>query len=82
MNTKVEITVDYYKQSGKWYTEETYEIELPTVMEDGPQGWAAYTIRRELKSIISQAFTGSELIAVVRYTEDVGDVIEFPMMVR
>ena len=76
--TATEITVDYYKQSGKWYTAETYEIELPIVMNP----WATYEIRQELKSIISQAFTGSEFIGVVRYTENVEDIIGFPMMVR
>ena len=78
MQATTEITVDYYKQSGKWYTAETYEIELPTVMD--PR--ATYEIRKELKSIISQAFTGSKFIAVVRYTEDVEDIIGFPMMVK
>ena len=76
--TTAEITVDFYKQSGKWYTAETYGIELPTVMNPS----VTYEIRKELKSIISQTFISSEFIAVVRYTEDVEDIIGFPMMVK
>ena len=73
-----EITVDYYKQSGKWYTEETYQIDIPTILDTS----AIYEIRKELKNIILQEYKESYFIAVVRYTEDVEDIIGFPMMVR
>ena len=78
MNRKVEITVDYYKQSGKWYTEEIYQIDIPTILDSS----AIYEIRKELENIILQEYIKSDFIAVVRYTEDVEDIIGFPMMIR
>lgn len=78
MTTTTEITVDYYKQSGKWYTEETYQIDIPTILDPS----AMYDIRQELKNIILQDYINSDFIAVVRYTKDVEDIIGFPMMIR
>ena len=78
MNRKVEVTVDYYKQSGKWYTEEIYQIDIPTILDPS----AMYEIRQELENIILQEYIKSDFIAVVRYTKDVEDVLGFPMMVR
>ena len=81
MSRKVEITVDYYKQSGKWYTEETYQIDIPTTSKilDPSE---TYDIRQELENIISQDYIKSDFIAVVRYSEDVEDIIGYPMMIR
>ena len=78
MNRKVEITVDYYKQSGEWYTEETYPIDIPTILDPS----AVYDIRRELRNIILYDSIDSDFIAVVRYTKDVEDVLGSPMMIR
>lgn len=78
MNRKVEITVDYYKRSGKWYTEEVYKINIPTILDTS----AIYEIREELKNIILQEYKKSDFIAVVRYTKNVEDILGFPMMVR
>ena len=78
MNRKAEITVDYYKQSGKWYTEEVYQIDIPTILDSS----AIYEIRQELESIILQNYIKSDFIAVVRYTKDVEDVLGYPMMLR
>ena len=78
MSRKVEITVDYYKQSGKWYTEETYQIDIPTILDPS----AMYENRKKLENIILQDYKESYFIAVVRYTKDVEDVLGFPMMIR
>ena len=78
MSRKVEITVDYYKQSGKWYTEETYQVDIPKILDPS----AIYETRKELENIILQEYKKDYFIAVVRYTEDVEDIIGFPMMVR
>lgn len=78
MNRKVEITVDYYKQSGKWYTEEIYQIDIPMILDSS----AIYEIRKELENIILQEYIKSDFIAVVRYTKDVEDVLGYPMMTR
>lgn len=78
MKKKVKITVDYYKQSGKWYTEETYKIDIPKVLNPN----AIYEIRQELKNIILQDPIKSNFIAVVRYTKDVEGFIGYPMLVK
>ena len=81
MNRKIEITVDYYKQSGKWYTEETYHIDIPTTSRIlDPSD--TYDIRQELENIILKEYIKSDFIAVVRYTKDVEDIIGYPMMIR
>lgn len=78
MNKKVKITVDYHKQSGKWYTKETYQIDTPKVLNPS----AIYEARQELKNIILQDPIKSNFIAVVRYTKDVEDVLGYPMMIK
>ena len=75
---RAEITVDYYEQSGKWFTEETYQIDMPTMLDSSTM----YDNRRKLENIILQELKESYFIAVVRYTEDVEDIIGFPMMVK
>lgn len=78
MNKKVNITVDYYKPSGKWYADEKFETFVPTKFD----GEKLYEARNRLKTLIQDEMPSEGYIGVVRYTEDVEEAIGFPMMVR
>ena len=78
MNSKVKITVDYYKPSGKWYADEDFEAYVPTKFD----GKNLYEAREKLKVLIQNEMPSEGYIGVVRYTEVVEDIIGFPMMVR
>lgn len=78
MNSRIKITVDYYKPSGKWYTDEDFEAYVPTKFD----GKNLYEVREKLKALIQNGMPSEGYIGVVRYTEVVEDIIGFPMMVK